>query len=55
MHDVTQGQWQAVMGRTRATSRVWGRNRVKDIYDEELKLFPVERCRGTTRKRSSRS
>src|SRR5262249_35156605 len=44
LHPVTQGQFQAVMGwnpshfsRTGA-----GRNDVKNISDEELKLFPVE-------------
>ena len=44
MHDVTQGQWQAVMGNNPSYfSRFGGgRNRVKDISDEELKLFPVE-------------
>jgi formylglycine-generating enzyme required for sulfatase activity len=44
VHDVTQGQWQAVMG----TNPSWfsrhggGTGMVKDISDEELKLFPVE-------------
>jgi formylglycine-generating enzyme required for sulfatase activity len=44
VHDVTQGQWQAVMG----DNPTWfsrfggGRNEVKAISDEELKLFPVE-------------
>jgi formylglycine-generating enzyme required for sulfatase activity len=44
VHDVTQGQWQAVMGgNPSAFSRLGGnRNDVKDISDEELKLFPVE-------------
>ncbi len=44
VHDVTQGQWEAVMG----TNPSWfsrkgaGRGDVVDISDEELKLFPVE-------------
>ncbi len=44
VHDVTQGQWEAVMG----TNPSWcsrkggGRGDVLDISDEELKLFPVE-------------
>jgi formylglycine-generating enzyme required for sulfatase activity len=44
VHDVTQGQWQAVMGENPSYfSRFGGgRNEVKDISDEELKLFPVE-------------
>ncbi len=44
MHDVTQGQWQAVMGNNPSYfSRFGGgRDQVKDISDEELKLFPVE-------------
>jgi formylglycine-generating enzyme required for sulfatase activity/tRNA A-37 threonylcarbamoyl transferase component Bud32 len=46
VHDVTQGQWEAVMGRGNNPS--WfsrkgnGRHLVVDISDEELKLFPVE-------------
>jgi formylglycine-generating enzyme required for sulfatase activity len=45
VHDVTQGQWQAVMGDNPSYfSRFGGgRNEVKDISDEELKLFPVEK------------
>jgi formylglycine-generating enzyme required for sulfatase activity len=44
LHDVTQGQWQAIMGNnpswfSRANG---GRNWVLEISDEELKLFPVE-------------
>lgn len=44
VHDVTQGQWEAIMGDnpcwfSRANG---GRNWVLDISDEELKLFPVE-------------
>ena len=44
VHDVTQGQWQAVMGNNPSYfSRFGGgRNQVNDISDEELKLFPVE-------------
>ena len=44
VHDVTQGQWQAVMGENPSYfSRFGGgRHEVKDISDEELKLFPVE-------------
>ncbi len=44
LYDVTQGQWEAVMGNNPSYfSRFGGgRNDVKDISDEELKLFPVE-------------
>jgi formylglycine-generating enzyme required for sulfatase activity/tRNA A-37 threonylcarbamoyl transferase component Bud32 len=44
VHDVTQGQWQAVMGTNRShfSRRGNGRTAVLDISDEELKLFPVE-------------
>jgi formylglycine-generating enzyme required for sulfatase activity len=44
VHDVTQGQWQAVMGNNPSWfSRTGdGRNSVLDVSDEELKLFPVE-------------
>jgi len=44
VHSVTQGQWQAVMGENPSHfSRFGGgRNEVKTISDEELKLFPVE-------------
>jgi formylglycine-generating enzyme required for sulfatase activity len=44
LHDVTQGQWQAVMG----DNPSWfkrdsvGAAFIKDVSDEELKLFPVE-------------
>jgi formylglycine-generating enzyme required for sulfatase activity len=43
-HDVTQGQWQAVMGENPSYFSRFGsgRNEVKSISDEELKLFPVE-------------
>ena len=44
VHDVTQGQWEAIMGNnpswfSRATAAGAG---FMDISDEELKLFPVE-------------
>jgi serine/threonine protein kinase/formylglycine-generating enzyme required for sulfatase activity len=44
VHDVTQGQWQALMGDNPSYfSRLGqGRKRVQNISDEELKLFPVE-------------
>jgi formylglycine-generating enzyme required for sulfatase activity len=44
VHDVTQGQWQAVMGENPSYfSRFGGwRNNVRTISDEELKLFPVD-------------
>jgi formylglycine-generating enzyme required for sulfatase activity len=44
VHDVTQGQWQAVMGENPSYFSRFGGGRlaVKDISDEELKLFPVE-------------
>ena len=44
VHDVTQGQWEAVMGTNPSYfSRTGkGRNNILDISDEELKLFPVE-------------
>jgi serine/threonine protein kinase/formylglycine-generating enzyme required for sulfatase activity len=44
VHDVTQGQWQAVMGDNPSHfSRFGGgRREVKNISDEELKLFPVD-------------
>jgi len=44
IHTVTQGQWEAVMGKNPS----WfsrdgkGKDEVKDIKDEELNLFPVE-------------
>jgi formylglycine-generating enzyme required for sulfatase activity len=43
-HDVTQGQWEAVMGKNPSMFSRQGasRNSVLDISDEELKLFPVE-------------
>jgi formylglycine-generating enzyme required for sulfatase activity len=44
VHTVTQGQWQAVMGSNPScfSRNGEGTGRVKDISDEELKLFPVE-------------
>jgi formylglycine-generating enzyme required for sulfatase activity len=41
---VTQGQWQAVMGENPSHFSRFGagRNEIKDISEEELKLFPVE-------------
>jgi formylglycine-generating enzyme required for sulfatase activity len=44
VHDVTQGQWQEVMGENPSHFSRFGagRNEVKNISDEELKLFPVE-------------
>jgi formylglycine-generating enzyme required for sulfatase activity len=44
VHDVTQGQWQAVMGNNPSWFSRKGKSRqaVVDISDEELKLFPVD-------------
>jgi formylglycine-generating enzyme required for sulfatase activity len=44
VHDVTQGQWQAVLGDNPSwfSRKGNGRTDVLDISDEELKLFPVE-------------
>jgi formylglycine-generating enzyme required for sulfatase activity len=44
VHDVTQGQWQAVMGNNPSwfSRKGGGRKDLLDISDEELKLFPVE-------------
>jgi formylglycine-generating enzyme required for sulfatase activity len=46
VHDVTQGQWEAIMGMGNNPSwfsrKGGGRGNVLDISDEELKLFPVE-------------
>jgi formylglycine-generating enzyme required for sulfatase activity len=44
VHDVTQGQWQAVMGEKPSNFSRFGtgRNAVKALSDEELKLLPVE-------------
>jgi formylglycine-generating enzyme required for sulfatase activity len=44
VHDVTQGQWLAVMGENPSYySRFGGgRNEIKTLSDEELKLLPVE-------------
>lgn len=45
IHEVTQGQWQAIMGKNpSAYSRNGGfKDLVKDITDEDLKHFPVDR------------
>jgi formylglycine-generating enzyme required for sulfatase activity len=44
VHTVTQGQWQAVMGKnpSRFSRDGGGKDKVKDIKDEDLKQFPVE-------------
>jgi formylglycine-generating enzyme required for sulfatase activity len=44
VHDVTQGQWEAIMGNNPCyySRKSVGRGDVLDISDEELKLFPVE-------------
>jgi formylglycine-generating enzyme required for sulfatase activity len=44
VHDVTQGQWEAIMGNSPSyfSLKGNGRNSVLDFSDEELKLFPVE-------------
>ncbi|MFI5458143.1 MAG: SUMF1/EgtB/PvdO family nonheme iron enzyme [Isosphaerales bacterium] len=44
LHDVTQGQWEAIMGNNPSwfSRGNGGRNWVLEISDEELKLFPVE-------------
>ena len=44
IHTVTQGQWQAVMGKNPSyfSRDGKGKVKVKDIKDEELKQFPVE-------------
>jgi formylglycine-generating enzyme required for sulfatase activity len=44
VHDVTQGQWDAIMGSNPSwfSRKGGGRGNVLDISDEELKLFPVE-------------
>ena len=44
LHNVTQGQWEAIMGNNPSwySRGNGGRNSVLDISDEELKLFPVE-------------
>jgi formylglycine-generating enzyme required for sulfatase activity/tRNA A-37 threonylcarbamoyl transferase component Bud32 len=44
VHDVTQGQWEAVMGNNPSwfSRKGYGRDNVLDVSDEELKLFPVE-------------
>jgi formylglycine-generating enzyme required for sulfatase activity len=44
VHDVTQGQWEAIMGNNPSwfSRKDGGRDHVLDVSDEELKLFPVE-------------
>jgi formylglycine-generating enzyme required for sulfatase activity len=44
VHPVTQGQWQEVMGDNPSwfSREGGGKEKVKDLTDEELKLFPVE-------------
>jgi formylglycine-generating enzyme required for sulfatase activity len=44
VHTVTQGQWQAVMGKNPSwfSRDGGGKDKVKDIKDEDLKAFPVE-------------
>ena len=44
IYTVTQGQWQEVMGKNPSyfSRDGGGKNRVKDIKDEDLKQFPVE-------------
>jgi formylglycine-generating enzyme required for sulfatase activity len=44
VHDVTQGQWEAIMGNNPSwfSRKTNGRNTVVDVSDEELKLFPVD-------------
>ncbi len=42
VHDVTQGQWEAVMGENPSQYSPIRTGAGKDISDEELKLFPVE-------------
>ena len=43
-HTVTQGQWQALMGNNPSyfSRNGGGKDRVKDISDEDLKQFPAE-------------
>ena len=44
IHPVTQGQWQEVMGKNPSwfSRGGGGKDKVKDIKDEDLKHFPVE-------------
>src|SRR6202023_941690 len=44
VHELTQGQWQGLMGKNPShfSRNGAGRAMVADISDEELKLFPVE-------------
>jgi formylglycine-generating enzyme required for sulfatase activity len=44
IHTVTQGQWQSIMGNNPSnfSRNGGGKDKVKDIKDEDLKHFPVE-------------
>lgn len=42
MYEVTQGQWEAVMGENPSHHSPKRAGAGKDSSDEELKLFPVE-------------
>src|SRR5205085_1491367 len=44
VHDVTQGQWQSIMGNNPSyfSRNGMGRDYVLDTSDEELQLFPVD-------------
>src|SRR6266481_2721525 len=44
IHTVTQAQWQAVMGNNPSwfSRNGGGKDKIKDIKDQELKQFPVE-------------
>jgi formylglycine-generating enzyme required for sulfatase activity len=44
VHDVTQGQWQAIIGNNPSffSSQGSGKNAVLEVSEEELKLLPVE-------------
>ena len=46
IHEVTQGQWQEVMGNNPSRFSRTGawKGKVKDIKEEDLKHFPVEMC-----------
>jgi eukaryotic-like serine/threonine-protein kinase len=50
IHTVTQGQWQALMGKnpswfSRDSGDFLSKDKIKDISDEDLKQFPVEMVR----------